>query len=97
MSVELADAKFVGVEPNRTDVVREAPPEGRKKPLAAEAPAPVGDEPIFVIDESSDLPLWVQLRNRLAHLIRTGYFKAGRAAAEPGGASPPRGRSTTTR
>ena len=40
MSVELADAKFVGVEPNRTDVVREAPPEGRKKPLAAEAPAP---------------------------------------------------------
>ena len=34
-------------------------------------------EALFAIDESSDLPLWVQLRNRLAHLIRTGYFKAG--------------------
>lgn len=39
--------------------------------------SPAADEPLFVIDESSDLPLWVQLRNRLAHLIRTGYFKAG--------------------
>ena len=76
-AIELTDVKFVDVEPNRTDVVREAPPEGRETSLAAEAPAPVGNEPIFVIDESSDLPLWVQLRNRLAHLIRTGYFKAG--------------------
>lgn len=74
---ELIETKFVGVEPNRTDGVRETPPEGRETPAAATAPAPVGDEPIFVIDESSDLPLWVQLRNRLAHLIRTGYFKAG--------------------
>lgn len=78
-AIELTDVKFVDVEPNRTDVVREAPPEGRETSLAAEAPAPapIGNEPIFVIDESSDLPLWVQLRNRLAHLIRTGYFKAG--------------------
>lgn len=48
---------------------------------AAASPAPsnrgTADEPLFVIDESSDLPLWVQLRNRLAHLIRTGYFRAG--------------------
>lgn len=48
---------------------------------AAASPAASGrgtaDEPLFVIDESSDLPLWVQLRNRLAHLIRTGYFRAG--------------------
>ena len=71
-AIELTDVKFVDVEPNRPDVVREAPPEGRETSLAAEAPAPVGNEPIFVIDESSDLPLWVQLRNRLAHLIRTG-------------------------
>lgn len=48
-------------------------------PASASFPAsfPTADEPLFVIDESSDLPLWVQLRNRLAHLIRTGYFKAG--------------------
>lgn len=31
----------------------------------------------FEIDESSDLPLWVQLRQRLIHLIKTGYFKPG--------------------
>ncbi len=42
----------------------------------ASADAPES-EALFAIDESSDLPLWVQLRNRLAHLIRTGYFKAG--------------------
>lgn len=68
----------------------ERPPEGRSprepQPLATPAsasgadaagvPTPA-DGPLFAIDESSDLPLWVQLRNRLAHLIRTGYFKAG--------------------
>lgn len=54
------------------------------QPLAAsgtpEGTAPADDahdERLFAIDESSDLPLWVQLRNRLAHLIRTGHFKAG--------------------
>lgn len=31
----------------------------------------------FKIDESSGLPAWVQLRNRFAYLIRTGYYKAG--------------------
>lgn len=32
---------------------------------------------IFRVDETSDLPIWAQLRNRIAYLIRTGYFKAG--------------------
>lgn len=32
---------------------------------------------IFEVDESSDLPIWVQLRNRITYLIRTGYFKSG--------------------
>ena len=32
---------------------------------------------IFKVDEASDLPIWVQLRNRILHLIRTGYFKGG--------------------
>ncbi|MBR2835274.1 MAG: GntR family transcriptional regulator [Coriobacteriales bacterium] len=32
---------------------------------------------VFEVDELSDLPIWVQLRNRIAHLIRTGYFSPG--------------------
>ena len=32
---------------------------------------------LFVVDETSDLPIWVQLRNRFAYLIRTGHFKPG--------------------
>lgn len=32
---------------------------------------------IFEVDETSDLPIWVQLRNRMTYLIRTGFFKAG--------------------
>lgn len=31
----------------------------------------------FEIDESSDLPLWVQLRQRIAYLINDGYFEPG--------------------
>ena len=31
----------------------------------------------FEVDEASDLPLWVQLRNRIAYLINDGYFKPG--------------------
>ena len=31
----------------------------------------------FEVDASSDLPLWVQLRNRIAHLIATGYYRPG--------------------
>lgn len=34
-------------------------------------------DPIFRVDETSDLPIWAQLRNRIAFLIRTGVFKAG--------------------
>ncbi|WP_080144494.1 GntR family transcriptional regulator [Gordonibacter massiliensis (ex Traore et al. 2017)] len=32
---------------------------------------------IFEVDEASDLPIWVQLRNRIAYLIRTGRLKGG--------------------
>ncbi|MEG0070576.1 MAG: GntR family transcriptional regulator [Raoultibacter sp.] len=31
----------------------------------------------FEVDESSDLPLWVQLRNRLIYLITEGFYKPG--------------------
>lgn len=32
---------------------------------------------VFYVDETSDLPIWVQLRNRIAYLIRTGHYAAG--------------------
>ncbi len=35
------------------------------------------DNTIFRVDETSDLPIWAQLRNRIAYLIRTGHFAAG--------------------
>lgn len=35
------------------------------------------DTILFRVDETSDLPIWAQLRNRMAYLIRTGGFKAG--------------------
>ena len=35
------------------------------------------DDIIFHVDETSDLPIWAQLRNRIAYLIRTGFFAAG--------------------
>jgi GntR family transcriptional regulator len=35
------------------------------------------NEIIFSVDDTSDLPIWVQLRNRIAYLIRTGYFEPG--------------------
>jgi len=31
----------------------------------------------FEVDTESDVPLWVQLRNRLVYLINSGYFKPG--------------------
>ena len=31
----------------------------------------------FEIDETTDVPLWVQLRQRLIYLINSGYFKPG--------------------
>ena len=34
-------------------------------------------EKIFEVDDTSDLPIWVQLRNRIAYLIRVGFFKPG--------------------
>ena len=36
-----------------------------------------GGDIVFRVDETSDLPIWAQLRNRIAYLIRTGRFKAG--------------------
>jgi GntR family transcriptional regulator len=35
------------------------------------------NETIFSVDDTSDLPIWVQLRNRIAYLIRTGSFEPG--------------------
>ena len=32
---------------------------------------------IFEVDRQSDLPPWLQLRNRLAYLITSGHFKPG--------------------
>lgn len=32
---------------------------------------------LFEVDKESDLPIWVQLRNRLVYLIATGYFQPG--------------------
>lgn len=32
---------------------------------------------LFTVDEASDLPIWVQLRNRIEFLIRTGKFAPG--------------------
>ena len=31
----------------------------------------------FEVDATTDVPLWVQLRQRLVHLIISGYFKPG--------------------
>lgn len=31
----------------------------------------------FDVDETSDLPIWVQLKNRISYLIRIGYFATG--------------------
>lgn len=32
---------------------------------------------VFEIDESSGLPVWVQLRNRFVYLIKTGHYQPG--------------------
>lgn len=31
----------------------------------------------FQVDESSDVPLWVQLKNRLSYLITSGFYEPG--------------------
>ena len=33
--------------------------------------------PTFEVDQTSDVPLWVQLRQRLLYLITSGYFRPG--------------------
>ncbi len=35
------------------------------------------DTPTFTFDEQSDMPLWVRLRDRVAFLISSGYYKPG--------------------
>lgn len=35
------------------------------------------DMPSFELNEQSDLPLWVQLRDRMAYLINSGFYKPG--------------------
>ncbi|WP_225748685.1 GntR family transcriptional regulator [Paraeggerthella sp. Marseille-Q4926] len=35
------------------------------------------DTPIFTFCDQSDLPLWVQLRDRMAFLINSGFYKPG--------------------
>ena len=35
------------------------------------------ETPSFAFDEQSDLPLWVQLRDRMAYLINSGFYKPG--------------------
>lgn len=35
--------------------------------------------PAFEFDEASDLPMWVQLRNRIAYLVASGTTNRGRS------------------
>lgn len=35
------------------------------------------DNILFHVEETSDLPIWAQLRNRMAYLIKTGHLKTG--------------------
>ena len=39
--------------------------------------APEVDKSLITIDETSGVPLWIQLRNRLTYLITSGAFPAG--------------------
>ncbi|VEG98806.1 Uncharacterized HTH-type transcriptional regulator yurK [Slackia heliotrinireducens] len=39
--------------------------------------APLADKSLIAIDESSGVPLWIQLRNRLVFLIVSGTFLPG--------------------
>lgn len=44
---------------------------------ARPTPAELGPGDLFAVDETSDLPIWAQLRNRFTFLIRTGALKEG--------------------
>ena len=35
------------------------------------------DIPPFTLSDQSDLPLWVQLRDRMAYLINSGFYQPG--------------------
>lgn len=43
----------------------------------AVASSELGPGDLFAVDESSDLPIWAQLRNRFTFLIRSGALKEG--------------------
>ncbi len=43
----------------------------------AATPSELSPGDLFAVDESSDLPIWAQLRNRFTFLIRTGALKEG--------------------
>ena len=38
---------------------------------------PVASDSPFELDEDSGIPIWIQLRNRLAYLVDSGYYKSG--------------------
>ena len=37
----------------------------------------IKETPTFEFDDQSDLPMWVQLRNRMIYLINSGFYKSG--------------------
>ena len=50
---------------------------GRFEEGARQSKVKQGDVTWFEVDKESDLPIWLQLRNRMVYLITTGYFKPG--------------------
>ena len=52
--------------------------QAKLKAVAAQVQAvPEVDKSLIAIDETSGVPLWMQLRNRLVYLITSGAFPAG--------------------
>ena len=51
----------------------------------------------FEVDTTTDVPLWVQLRQRLIHLINSGYFKAYLSLVSDGYLESTRGRGVFVR
>lgn len=56
---------------------REAAPRRRARGTDAARLKEAGPVILFEVDKRSDLPPWLQLRNRLAYLITSGHFKPG--------------------
>lgn len=49
----------------------------REKAVVSKMPKQDGKGFTFEVDAASDLPLWVQLKNRIAYLIQTGFYEPG--------------------